>query len=207
MGDNVTDTPTRDRLITEARRLFATRGFRGASVRDITSAARANLGAITYHFGSKRALYDAVLESTLAELVMGVEDAAAQPGTSAERLRDICRTLFGFFREHPATPRLILHELAGRAGLPPAIVPFIRRNLAAVRGVVEQGQARGEFRTADPTLITFSLMSQVIWFAIIGREVVPVVDQATDPASFATRVEQHVADVVTRFLLLEGHPA
>ncbi len=56
-------TPTRDRILTVARALFAQHGYRGASVRAITKEAGANLGAVTYHFGTKDALYDAVIDS------------------------------------------------------------------------------------------------------------------------------------------------
>lgn len=44
---------TRAAVLDAAERLFAMRGIDGASVRDITAAAGANLGAINYHFGSK----------------------------------------------------------------------------------------------------------------------------------------------------------
>jgi AcrR family transcriptional regulator len=49
-------------LLEAGRVLFAERGYEGASVRAITAHACANLGAITYHFGSKRDLYDRVVE-------------------------------------------------------------------------------------------------------------------------------------------------
>jgi AcrR family transcriptional regulator len=44
---------TRVALLDAAERLFAENGIEGTSVRDITRAAGANLGAINYHFGSK----------------------------------------------------------------------------------------------------------------------------------------------------------
>jgi AcrR family transcriptional regulator len=47
---------TRTAVLDAAERLFSERGVDGASVRDITAAAAANLGAINYHFGSKDAL-------------------------------------------------------------------------------------------------------------------------------------------------------
>lgn len=51
-----------------AERLFAERGFDGASVRDITKAAKANLGAINYHFGTKDGLIMAVFTRRLKPL-------------------------------------------------------------------------------------------------------------------------------------------
>ena len=50
------------RLVEAARTLFARHGYDATSVRAITSRAKANLGAVTYHFGSKRALYHTVIE-------------------------------------------------------------------------------------------------------------------------------------------------
>jgi AcrR family transcriptional regulator len=44
---------TREALMNAAEKLFAEFGVEGTSVRDITTAAGANLGAINYHFGSK----------------------------------------------------------------------------------------------------------------------------------------------------------
>jgi AcrR family transcriptional regulator len=205
---NDADRSTRDRLIAHARRLFAIHGFRGASVREITTAARANLGAITYHFGSKRALYDATLDATFAELVGRVEATAQAPGSAGDRVRGVVQTLFAFFRERPEAPRLVLHELVSGARLPAQLAPYAQRNLGAIRRVVGDGVASGEFRaTADPLLVTFSLMSQVIWFAIAGREIAGILGQTDDPASFAERVSHHVADALVSSLTPEGRPA
>lgn len=52
---------TPHRLLEAAERLFAERGYAGASVRAICAEAGANLNAVSYHFGGKQALYQAVL--------------------------------------------------------------------------------------------------------------------------------------------------
>jgi AcrR family transcriptional regulator len=48
---------TRERILDQAERLFATKGFEAVSVREITGAAESNLAAINYHFGNKMNLY------------------------------------------------------------------------------------------------------------------------------------------------------
>ena len=45
-----------------AEKLFARRGFHGASLRDITAEAGVDLALVNYHFGSKKQLLAAVLE-------------------------------------------------------------------------------------------------------------------------------------------------
>jgi len=59
---------TRERLLDAAERLFAQRGLDAVSVRDITRAAGASLGAITYHFGAMRKLVVAVFNRRMAPL-------------------------------------------------------------------------------------------------------------------------------------------
>ena len=60
-GVNRADDVTRDRLLKAAERLFADRGFRKVTVREVCRAAHANVAAVNYHFGDKAGLYRAVV--------------------------------------------------------------------------------------------------------------------------------------------------
>lgn len=82
---------TRADLIAAARALFSQRGFDGTSIRAITREAGTNLGAVTYHFGSKRELYGAVLEAGLRPLAMRVRDAAHSGGSALDRILSTLR--------------------------------------------------------------------------------------------------------------------
>jgi len=59
---------TRDRILDAAEKLFADRGFYGVSVRDVTGAADVDVALVSYHFGSKQGLLDAVLLRRAADL-------------------------------------------------------------------------------------------------------------------------------------------
>lgn len=56
---------TPERILDAAERLFLEKGFRGASLRELTSAAGVNLAAVGYHFGGKNELLRSVLERRL----------------------------------------------------------------------------------------------------------------------------------------------
>jgi len=59
---------TRERLLDVAEELFASQGISGTSLRALTRAARVNLAAVHYHFGSKEGLLDAVVERRAAPI-------------------------------------------------------------------------------------------------------------------------------------------
>ena len=58
-------TPTKQRILDSAERLFATHGVAAASLRNIIADAKVNLAAIHYHYHSKEVLLDAVLSRRL----------------------------------------------------------------------------------------------------------------------------------------------
>lgn len=63
-----TDTGNaRSRLIAAALKLFAEKGYKAASTRDICEAAEANISAIRYYFGDKAGLYRAAFIEPMGE--------------------------------------------------------------------------------------------------------------------------------------------
>jgi len=53
---------TKEQILIVAERLFAERGFAGATLRNVVSEAGVNLAAVHYHFGSKEELFRAVVQ-------------------------------------------------------------------------------------------------------------------------------------------------
>jgi AcrR family transcriptional regulator len=191
---------TRTRLLTAASKLFGSKGFRAASVREITASAQANLGAVTYHFGTKANLYAAVLDQSFDRLATHIEEAAGAGRTSPESVRGIVATVFGFFREAPDVPRMILHQVSSRTPPPESVLRHLYRIVAAVQRVVSAGRTRGEFRNIEPVLVTFSLISQSVWFALAGAQIGPVLYPGLSSSALAGKIESHVADVIGRAL-------
>mgnify|MGYP003638942644 CR=1 FL=1 len=64
-------------ILDAAERLFAERGYDGASVRDIAGAAGAQIASISFHHGGKEALFERVVERRAAELSQLRLDALA----------------------------------------------------------------------------------------------------------------------------------
>lgn len=78
MADHNKKKDTRQQLLDSAAILFSERGYACTSVAEICKKAEANIAAVNYHFGSKDALYRAVIEYTYeqAESRYPFEDAS-----------------------------------------------------------------------------------------------------------------------------------
>jgi AcrR family transcriptional regulator len=107
------DRETRERLLAAAERLFAERGFKAVTVREICRAARANVAAVNYHFGDKLGLYREVIRAAI-ESMREATDAAREAGEGQapdEQLRRYIR-LFLHRLHSPGHERL--HQLVNR---------------------------------------------------------------------------------------------
>jgi AcrR family transcriptional regulator len=71
---------TRARLMDAALDLLAERGEEGVSLRDITGAADANVAAVSYHFGSLKALCGAAVEQALERYLDAQQEAVGTLG-------------------------------------------------------------------------------------------------------------------------------
>ena len=117
---------TKERILGAAEALFATHGFAGASLRQVTAAARVNLAAVNYHFGSKDKLIEEVfrrlaalakvagqestqLEDVLDAYIRPALDLSRNDGGAAAFVRVLARA----YAEHNETLRRFLSENYG----------------------------------------------------------------------------------------------
>jgi AcrR family transcriptional regulator len=156
-------------LIRVARRLFATHGYDGASVRAITSAAHANLGAITYHFGTKQELYNRVVAECAEPLADAVINALNSDGHVMQRVALVVRTYFEHISADEDTGRVLLQANVIGKNVPETASAAIRRIHVALLGLVLEGQREGVIRDGDPRLLGLSIVSVPLHLALVRR--------------------------------------
>src|SRR5688500_14698004 len=147
-----TTAGTPESLLLAGRKLFAHHGFRGASVRAVTAEATAHLGAITDHDGSKRGLYERVVESYGQPLVEEILGVARRPGPVFDRLEQIVRAYFDYFARYPETLQLMMQELALGGSPPEAALGRIKTLPHGLAALVHEGQVRGDRRPGSPAV-------------------------------------------------------
>jgi AcrR family transcriptional regulator len=128
------DRTTKDRLLDAAEHLFGIHGYNGAGMRMLAEEAGVNLGAATYHFGSKDALYIEtflrrfrVMNAERLRLLREAEEQAEGKPLPVARIVDcMIRPLFQAGLEHPSFQLLLARNLFMP---PPFLHAVIRREL------------------------------------------------------------------------------
>lgn len=185
-----------ERILKEATQLFAHHGFDGTSIRDITVAAEVNVGAVTYHFGSKEELYFTVLQSLIGSLTRQVEVIATADQPPLERIAALVREFFRHVSVHRAMVPLMVREMAGERPLAPPIARGLQRMIPALVQVITQGQQQGSIRSGDPTLLALSSLAQPVYLNLARKGIATAT--GLDPADpvLLDRVVDHCVTIV-----------
>lgn len=82
---------TQAKLRRRARRLFATKGYAGASTEDLVRTTGLTKGALYHHFGDKEGLFRAVVEDLEGEVANAVAAATSAEADPWRRLEAACK--------------------------------------------------------------------------------------------------------------------
>jgi AcrR family transcriptional regulator len=192
----MTDTKTVDALVAAGRELFPTHGYDGTSIRAITKLAGANLGAVTYHFGSKAALYEAVLASLAQPFRETLAQAAQRPGPALARIEAIVVAIFDYLKANPEFPRLMIQHLASGQPLPEPGRMVLEANVGILNGLITEGQRDGTIRKGEAGLLAVSIIAQPIWFTLVQN----FLAQATSIDQSDPLIRQRVVDAAVGFV-------
>jgi len=111
------DITTKGKLLRVGRRIFAKRGLKRATVREICAEAGANMAAVSYHYGGKEKLYIAVLQDYMERCNSRYSrnELGPPPVHPEEKLRGyihslLLKTLSGTDEDDERLGRLLAHE-------------------------------------------------------------------------------------------------
>jgi AcrR family transcriptional regulator len=140
----------RQRMLAAAGGLFARSGYDAVHMADVARAAGVGKPTLYRYFGSKEELFVEVFCDALEELRRRIEDAMACDLTPTASLALIIRTLVEVLARQTETLRLVSGDHPGLAQRWREVFRSRRRPiLDALRRVLQQGVASGDFRPLD----------------------------------------------------------
>jgi len=208
------DADSRERLLHAGLAVARRAGIKSMTVRAVAAEAGANLGSFVYHFGSRDAFVEQLLERWYAPLFAGLQPIADAPGDPLEHLRQAMLQLVRWLVQHRGfVAHLVLDAAAGEAGAARFLASLERRHPALVLQLIVQAQQAGRLRRDEPLHQMLFLMSTlavpVLMFHLLGqRELAPpalvkaLTRFSTDPAQVETRLGWALCGLAP-----EGEPA
>ncbi|XDZ56728.1 HTH-type transcriptional repressor KstR2 [Flavobacterium tructae] len=135
-------------ILEVAEKLFSEKGFEGTSIRDISKHAKINIAMVSYYFGSKERLLEALIIYKTSDLKLKLENLLLEniePIDKVNKLIEIYITRIscnkGIFR--------VLHFEINAKKREKSFIAFTelkKGNLKSVESIIKQGQEKGVFR-------------------------------------------------------------
>ncbi len=185
-------------IIAAAERVFAGAGFGGATMAAIAMAAGLPKPNLHYYFGSKKALYQAVLEQTLREWLEPADSivADAEPRAALERyIREKMRLSFA----RPFASRVWANELLhGAPELHGTLVRKLRPLMRRKAAVIDQWIAEGRMARLDSMHLFFTIWAATQTYADFEVQICAVLGRASLDADAQAKATQHVVALILR---------
>jgi TetR/AcrR family transcriptional regulator len=141
----------RERLLSGATGLFASKGYAATTVREIVERAGVTKPVLYYYFRSKEGIYLDLMQQPFGKFAEAIGEAVRTAGSARNRLFRLCLMAYDIFIENLDTARVMYSIYYG----PPQGAPFIdfdayhHRFQEAVLQVLRGGVRDGEFRRVD----------------------------------------------------------
>lgn len=182
----------REALILQvAEEVLMEKGYYETSIDEIASRVGIAKGTVYLHFPSKEDLIVAIMMREIRQLIDNVKKIASTEGSAQSKLERILESFYGNFAQHAQLASGVLHHATPHQlkEHKEKMIAIWEEGAIAIRAIVEQGQAAGEFTTDIPTAVMvsafFSLMSPGNYARLMQKE---EMIESVELAKYLTRI-------------------
>jgi len=152
-------------MVAIAAELFAQKGYRATTVREIADAAGILSGSLYHHFDSKESIGDEILSGFINEVLADYRSAVVEAADPRAALEQIVRTTSRTLAQHRAALTMLQNDWNYFASQPRfAYMPKALREIERIWiGQLDAGKQAGLFRADLDTKLTYRLLQDVLW--------------------------------------------
>jgi len=158
----------RAELLALASRLFAERGFKSTTVRDIADAAGILSGSLYHHFDSKESMIDEILRSFQDELFGRYAEIVGQKLGPRKTLEAVITASFESIHKHHNEVAIYQNDAAYLQQFPR--FAYLNDRNAEFRelwtSILADGVAAGVFRSDLDVELTYRFIRDTVWVAV-----------------------------------------
>jgi TetR/AcrR family transcriptional regulator len=157
----------KEQILAAAEVLFAENGFSGTTTRMLAAKAGVNLGMLTYYFGTKEQIFEALVEKRITGFASVVQEAILEGKDEFEALDNMIDAYFNYFSHRPTFHRCLYREmsLAKESSVMEFAIQNIMKNRQKLADFIEKGIEKGKFRKVD-VYLTISTFTSLLFHTI-----------------------------------------
>ncbi len=199
---------TRDKLIEAAGHVFAERGYRAATIREICRRAGANVASVNYTFGDKMGLYTEVLRHSVRAAKTAAMSAALDANLSAEEtIRAVIRARLMSLCQETRPDwhlRLVIHEFSQPT---PAMARVVDEGMRPIYDRVRKavGEVIGLPPDHETTRLSVnSIVGQILFYTFSWPVLSHLQPELKLTPDQLDRIADHIADFSMAYLKKVG---
>ena len=152
-------------MVAIAAELFAQKGYRATTVREIADAAGILSGSLYHHFDSKESIGDEILSGFVNDVLTDYHAAVVEAADPRAALEQIVRTTSRTLARHRAALTMLQNDWNYFASQPRfAYLPKALREIERIWITqLEAGKQAGLFRADLDPKLTYRLLQDVLW--------------------------------------------
>jgi len=195
-------------LIAEA--LFAENGFEGTSIRTIAKKAEINIAMVSYYFGSKDKLLEALILYRTSDLKIQIENLSVENLDPVEKIDKLIELYVNRIRCNKGIYRILHFEFSSedRETKMKVLNEVRARNLKSLETIIHEGQAKGIFiKEVIIPLIPPTIMGTFFHFYMNKEYFKKLLTLETDEAFenyIQTKLKTHIQQTIKALLLYES---
>jgi TetR/AcrR family transcriptional regulator, cholesterol catabolism regulator len=155
----------RAEMVQLAGELFARKGYRATTVREIADAAGILSGSLYYHFDSKESIGDEILSGFINAILADYREAVASGGNPRAVIEQIVRSTSHTLTRHRAALAMLENDWNYFTSQPR--FGYLRTSLDEIERTwitqLERGQQVGLFRADLDAKLTYRLIRDMLW--------------------------------------------
>ncbi|HEY5240337.1 MAG TPA: helix-turn-helix domain-containing protein [Polyangiaceae bacterium] len=164
----------RQQILNVARDVFARRGYHAAKIEDIVAAASIARGTFYLYFEDKRAIFEEIVDRTIARLGMSIVRVDPHDGARSvsDQVKEQIRRIVRILLEDRATTKILLSDALGvDPTFDRKLLSFYDEMSSLLEGSLRDGQALGIVREGDVRLMSWLTMGALkeVMFQIVQR--------------------------------------
>jgi AcrR family transcriptional regulator len=160
-------------IIEAAEKLFADRGFKGTSVRDIAEEAGINVAMISYYFGSKVKLMEAIFEVRIGTVQMRLENLLKDDSlTPLQKINMLIDEHVDRVSQRECFFKIMITEQLINKN--PAVIQAVNqlkmRNAELVGQLIKDGQKKGVFKKKVDLILMLNTLVGTVWQTMLFKD-------------------------------------